>query len=100
MSQSFLVPEDLQARYLRRRVNDLNVLKESLSRGSLTYFTRIGHQIKGNASSFGFDDLEPLAQAMENCGQNEDRAAAHLVVATFSNWLATQFKFEASLRRR
>lgn len=82
------IPAELRAKYLERRKNDLELLKNSLSSRTFEEFKRIGHQLKGNAASFGYKDLERIAVDLEIAGQQKDSLLAGTQITRFENWLA------------
>ncbi len=83
------IPIEIRERYLKRRQQDLESLRTTLKNRTLTEFARIGHQIKGNAASFGYKDLEQIAVRMETAEANQDFVLAEQQVAAFEKWLLT-----------
>ncbi|MFN3454065.1 MAG: Hpt domain-containing protein [Pseudobdellovibrio sp.] len=75
-----VLPTEILNTYLQRRQNDLEQLKQSLRERSVEAFNRIGHQIKGNAKSYGFDNLEPIGIEMEKlCLENLETVGLQLI---------------------
>ena len=69
------LPHEMYVMYVTRRANDHQTLSQALTTNDVSSFKKIGHQMKGNASTFGFDELVGLAKRMEaiddkNIGQN------------------------------
>ncbi len=60
------LPKEVIETYLQRRAIDVDTLQKSISENSVKEFNRIGHQLVGNAPSFGFDELVPIASQMED----------------------------------
>jgi HPt (histidine-containing phosphotransfer) domain-containing protein len=61
--------------YLENRKKDLETLRESARNLDFTTIKFIGHNIKGNAESYGFPSLAPIGLRMENAalaGKLED----------------------------
>jgi len=81
------IPIEAQLRYLERRKKDVETLRSALPLGSFDEFKRIGHQLKGNAASFGYNDLEKIAIQMEGAGERRDREEAHRQLEAFEKWL-------------
>jgi len=92
MDADMIIPEDARQRYLERRKTDIQTLKDSLSRSSFEEFKRIGHQLKGNAISFGYPDLEKIAIQLEAAGDSQNVTAATDLVTAFETWLAINLK--------
>ncbi len=87
METEISIPDEIRKKYLQRRRNDLVALKASLSTRSLEEFKRIGHQLKGNAASFGYTDLEKIAIAMEAAGLRGDTFEAGKQLELFEKWI-------------
>src|SRR4051794_23731341 len=80
------IPEEVRLRYIERRQKDIETLRSALRTQALDEFKRIGHQLKGNASSFGYSDLERVAIQMEVAGENHDMAEASRQLTLFEKW--------------
>jgi CheY-like chemotaxis protein len=67
--------------YLRRRSEDLSVLRKFLSgKASIEMVAAIGHNLKGNAHSYGFPRLRQLGAALEKAANaNQVQRIASLV---------------------
>lgn len=85
------LPASMYLNYLVRRKADHEKLTLALtSNWAPDDFKVVGHQIKGNATSFGFDDLVPIGERMEKLS-NEPIAIfkidAPAVLADFWSWI-------------
>ena len=87
MSEEVTIPADARIRYIERRKKDIESLRSALSIGSFEEFKRIGHQLKGNAASFGYADLEKVAIQIEIAGENQDAGLAQVQLSQFEKWL-------------
>ena len=74
------LPIKMMTTYLERRLVDIDRLRQSLENGSVDEFNRIGHQLKGNARSFGFDELEPLGLRMEMLGSDGQNSLVNFLI--------------------
>lgn len=88
MSMEMVIPEEIRQKYLVRRQKDIETLRASVSARSLEDFKRIGHQIKGNAASFGYSELEKIAIAMETAALKGDLFEANKQLDLFEKWYA------------
>ncbi|MES2962799.1 MAG: Hpt domain-containing protein [Bdellovibrionota bacterium] len=79
------VPIEMKRTYLTRRSDDLATLRSALSRRDYIRIREIGHQLSGNARSFGFLDLEQIALRMETLSEEPREAAS--VALEFEVWL-------------
>ena len=69
---AFSIPPEMREKYLSRRRIDLEILSSSLEARSADEFKRIGHQLKGNARSFGYQQLELIGQKFEDAAERKD----------------------------
>ena len=65
MMDNMLVPIEARQKYLERRKQDIVASKEALSKKDFNFLERLGHQVKGNAVTFGFDELTDIAVDIE-----------------------------------
>jgi HPt (histidine-containing phosphotransfer) domain-containing protein len=87
MNNDLIIPEEARVRYLERRKKDIETLRAAMESRSLEEFKRIGHQLKGNAASFGYSDLEKVAIQMEEAGERQDVSEAAKQLELFEKWL-------------
>lgn len=82
-----MITNEMQQQYLHRRRADLYILRKALLEKGEDSFKTIGHQIKGNASSFGYCDLTEVAERIETIGNSRNWSLAEDVIADFEFWL-------------
>jgi HPt (histidine-containing phosphotransfer) domain-containing protein len=92
MDISFL-SEDLKQRYLARRFQDVQDCFIRLPNQDWDYFERLGHQIKGNATSYGFADLQIIALKIEAHAREKDFSNLQMTLDEFKTWVLHK-KFE------
>ncbi len=68
------VSEELKRKYLERRVQEIRHLFESLEHEDFVSAERLGHQVKGNASTFDIPQIMPLGIEIEKAAMNKDKA--------------------------
>lgn len=83
-----VIPEEARLKYLERRKTDIESLRSALSTKTFDEFKRIGHQLKGNAASFGYSDLEKVAIQIEAAGEHQDLHEASKQLELFQKWYA------------
>lgn len=88
MDADIVIPEEARQRYLERRKKDIESLKSALSSRTFDEFKRVGHQLKGNAASFGYSDLEKVAIQLEAAGERQDLHEASRQLELFTQWLS------------
>jgi HPt (histidine-containing phosphotransfer) domain-containing protein len=83
-------PAEFYSQYIERRKSDLKILEQAFEENRIGDFKRIGHQLKGNAPSFGFDDLAELAKQMEKLNAEDLRTDGHEIIDHFKKWIEDQ----------
>lgn len=84
------LPIEMINNYIKRRAEDYNVLEKALEESDVGRFHKIGHQMKGNASSFGFDELTPLAIRMQQVTSSNIKSEGISILEDFKNWLLSK----------
>lgn len=88
MEMEMIIPDEIRLKYIERRKKDLESLRAALTSKTFDEFKRIGHQLKGNAASFGYGDLEKVAIQMEVAGESEDLGEASRQVQALEQWIS------------
>jgi HPt (histidine-containing phosphotransfer) domain-containing protein len=84
------IPEEMKKQYLVRRKGDLGILLDALENKQGEAFQRVGHQLKGNASTYGFGELEAIGLAIESASSFQEPEAARQALEEFRSWLTAQ----------
>jgi HPt (histidine-containing phosphotransfer) domain-containing protein len=66
------IPDEMKAKYIERRKQDYLTCVDALEKNDFETFLRIGHQLKGNAASFGYDVLGVIAVELEKAAMIQD----------------------------
>jgi HPt (histidine-containing phosphotransfer) domain-containing protein len=82
------LPEDLRRRYLARRYQDAVDCASRLINHDWAYFERLGHQLKGNAPSFGYNELQEIALRIETHAKKRDLLNLEATLEDFKSWVA------------
>lgn len=86
------LPIEMYQKYIERRKIDRDQLEQAVGAGSVEVFKRIGHQIRGNAGSFGFDDLVVLGDRMENVDDGNLDSEGREIIAVLDLWVENKEK--------
>lgn len=84
MSIDSNVPYEMKVVYIQRRKADIEECLKAIDAENFSFLEKIGHQVKGNAQSFGFDELSPLGIALEIAAKTKDLPKAKSIVLQFS----------------
>jgi HPt (histidine-containing phosphotransfer) domain-containing protein len=78
---------DLIPDFLARKRADLLTLKDALERGDLRTIAALGHKVKGEGGSFGFDIMSEIGAALETTAKKGDGESARQLVSDLSDYL-------------
>ena len=81
------VPNDIMARYIERRKQDLEVCLASLERKRYEDIEKVGHQLKGNGTTFGHPKLSTIGKKLEQAAHVHDVASLEVTLKEFSTWV-------------
>lgn len=81
------VPEAMQTRYVERRKKDLEDCQASFKLHNYSVLEKVGHQLKGNGTTFGFADISTIGKRMELAAANADAPEVEKALEDFSNWV-------------
>ncbi len=90
MELDFAMPEEFRQKYVFRRVQDIESLRAALNNSSFEEFQNVGHQLRGNVASFGFFDLEKIAERLELAGNQRDQTLAREQLGLLEQWFKTE----------
>ena len=85
---SIEIPQEALTKYIERRKADLETCKKALQQKDFDAIARVGHQVKGNATTFGFDALSTIAIDLEKYAHSKDVGGLEKVMTRFTQFLA------------
>ena len=77
---------EMQRQFIIRRSKDIDDCVAKLKNLDWNYFERLGHQLKGTAASYGYDDLGDIANQIEISALHKDLMTLEVHVQAFSYW--------------
>jgi len=81
------VPEAMQTRYVERRKQDLEVCQKNLALQKFSELEKVGHQLKGNGVTFGFDDISVIGKRMEVAAAEANVREMEKALKDLSHWV-------------
>ena len=72
MSYILDISDEMRELYIQHRKKDLLRSHTALETSDFSFLEKIGHQVKGNAISFGFEDLTSLALELETAAKDHN----------------------------
>jgi HPt (histidine-containing phosphotransfer) domain-containing protein len=85
------IPENLLHRYIERRRKDYENCSQWVKEESFNDLERIGHQLKGNGKTFGFEELSKIGLVLEEAAKHKDIEKLEIVLNDFNTWLKKIF---------
>jgi HPt (histidine-containing phosphotransfer) domain-containing protein len=79
---------DLIPDFLDRKRADLVTMQHALDSSDFTTIAALGHKIKGEGGSFGFDAITEIGAELEQTAKTGDRESARSLVSDLSEYLA------------
>lgn len=84
------IPDEMRHKYIDRRAQDLGSLQGALEKNDFEVFSKVGHQLRGNAATFGYDSLGVLGEKLEKVAESHDTAEAEACLSALRSWIAQQ----------
>ena len=81
------IPLEMKIKYLERRKQDYDDCLKALSEKNYELFLKVGHQVKGNAVSFGYADLGLIAAHLEKAAAAKDIQKIESLLSEFKEFL-------------
>ena len=75
------VPVELKIKYLSRRIQDIQKLKDSLEQDDYTFAAKLGHQVKGNAVTFDVPQMAYIGLEMEKAANKKDKEKVKILMS-------------------
>lgn len=85
---SIQISDEAKTRYLLRRHKDLDDCKAALQNKDFRFLQNIGHQLKGNAVTFGHPALGELGAHIEQSAKDQDSSQLEQCLKNFEDYLA------------
>ena len=99
MESRYNIPEELLEiipGYINRRGDDVQMLKIMISNRDFDAIRKLGHKLKGNGASFGFDRITDIGnKLMQSCEKKDYSTVANLIneFETEINLIKSTLKF-------
>ncbi len=83
----FQLPPEAQKIYLNRRIKDYERMFSELDNPDFDFIKTLGHQIKGNADTFKFPELTPIAKKLESAAMERSVSALQAALLEFKDFV-------------
>ncbi len=81
------VPVEIHSRYLARRKEDLEKCLMSFQEHNFSALEKVGHQLKGNGLTFGYQELSHIGAQLELAAAYKNEAELEKAINDFSSWV-------------
>ncbi len=88
------ITAEMKARYLTRRRTDVKKLEEAIGKSDFATLAAVAHQIKGNAATFSFQDLESYAVTLEEAALASSLEKSSQAIQLIRDWLDRQTRLD------
>jgi CheY-like chemotaxis protein len=78
---------DLAPQYLKSRCQELEEFKNLLDKENFEKLQTLGHRLKGNAKSYGFEELGKLGSKLEEAAMNRDVSRIRTLIVETERYL-------------
>jgi HPt (histidine-containing phosphotransfer) domain-containing protein len=82
------LPLETKILYLERRKKDVIDCMRALNTDDYELLERVGHQMRGNAISFGYGELTQIGEILEDSARSKNKMTAQLQVEALQEFLA------------
>jgi len=82
------IPPKLKQNYIRRRQEDIVNCEAALKNDDFKTIEVVGHQMKGNGLSFGFESIATLGQQLELAAKSKNKEELGILMSKFSEVVA------------
>lgn len=79
---------DLIPDYLRKRAEEVQIMKKQLEAGDFKGLTAIAHKLRGSAGSYGFSELSFIGKEVEDKSYLEDSVSIHRALIQYEYYLS------------
>lgn len=86
---SIEIPDDVRQKYFERRKTDLQKCNEAITTGDFKFLQKVGHDLKGNALTFGFEPLAAIGESLEIAAIEQNMESIKLNVEKMNSYLNT-----------
>lgn len=87
MSMDITIPLEAKLKYIERRKKDFESCDAAIKNQDYKFFQKIGHDLKGNAITFGFAPLSTLGEKLETAANKSDIELLKTLVKSYGDYL-------------
>ena len=86
---SIEIPDEVKLKYFERRKADVQKCTEAIANKDFKFLQKVGHDLKGNALTFGFEPLASIGENLENAAMEQNLEEAKTSITKMNNYLST-----------
>ena len=81
------VPEELMVKYIKNRKQDFDGCLIFYGKKDFDQIEKMGHQLKGNGSTFGHPELTTIGKHLEEAAKIRDTESLNVALKEFRHWI-------------
>ena len=85
--ENYEIPTHLRQAYIERRWVDLKNCHNALVSDDFAFLINFGHQLKGNAGTYGFDDLGIIGERIEFFSKEKNKTELLILLEQFLKYM-------------
>jgi HPt (histidine-containing phosphotransfer) domain-containing protein len=82
-----MVPDEMLVKYRQRRQRDLEDCVRHVREGKMNFIEKVGHQLKGNALTFGYPELSLIGEELEAAAKEGRQDQIWSAINKFRMWV-------------
>lgn len=86
---SIEIPDEVRLKYFERRKTDVQKCTEAIAAKDFKFLQKVGHDLKGNALTFGFEPLAAIGENLEIAAIDQNLEEAKSNVTKMNTYLST-----------
>ena len=84
---SFEISDEVRTLYFQRRCTELEECRKALRVHNFKFLRKVGHDLKGNAETFGFAPMSEFGDQLESAALEKNMSHAERAVNTINEYL-------------
>jgi HPt (histidine-containing phosphotransfer) domain-containing protein len=85
--KNYEIPIELQKKYIERRWTDLKNCQDAFVKSDFLFLINLGHQLKGNAATYGHEKLGFIAEQIELFSKENNKIELQKWINQFSEYM-------------
>lgn len=89
MNNEITIPIEAKIKYIERRKKDFEACQAAIANQDYKFIQKVGHDLKGNGITFGFEPLSILGEKLENSAATKDVNTLKTLLKSYGDFIKT-----------